>query len=366
MMKVCHMISGDLWAGAEVMALNLFRELQQYDDLTLSVIILNDGRLADEAVALGLSVNIVDEEKGGGIRHLTRCKKIVKDFSPDIIHSHRYKENLFASFLSMLCPGTNLITTQHGMPETTSEIASCKSRALSRANLFALKRRFDTVVAVSDDIRRMFLERHRFDKNKVRVIRNGINVVAQVSQRSFKGHFVIGSAGRLSPIKDFPLFVEIARNVLSKSENFRFELAGDGPEYEKIQRLIKEYGIEDKFILKGFVDDMDSFYQGLDLYLNTSVHEGIPMTILEAMGHGIPVVAADVGGVGEVIDDGIDGFLVRSRCPGDYVEKCLRFMDASLRERMNSSVQFKISNLFSSKSMAHQYYLLYEQLSYCN
>ena len=80
-------------------------------------------------------------------------------------------------------------------------------------------------------------------------------------------------------------------------------MAGEGPERSKLQALIQQYGLNETFVLQGHLDDRLPFYRSLDLYLNTSVHEGIPMSILEAMAHGIPVVAPNVGGIGEVINN---------------------------------------------------------------
>ena len=89
------------------------------------------------------------------------------------------------------------------------------------------------------------------------------------------------------------------------------------------------------FFLKGHQHDMASFYRGLDLYINTSIHEGIPMTILEALAHGLPVIAPAVGGIVEIIEDGKDGFLIDSRDPCRFAEKCLLLMEnCELRKTM--------------------------------
>jgi L-malate glycosyltransferase len=109
---------------------------------------------------------------------------------------------------------------------------------------------------------------------------------------------------------------------------------------------------------------MNSFYQGLDVYLNTSVHEGIPMTILEALSHGLPVIAPAVGGIVEIIDDGKEGFLIDSRNPHEFAEKCLLLKEnRELREKMSRAAREKAEQTFSAKNMAERYYQLYRRES---
>ena len=96
--------------------------------------------------------------------------------------------------------------------------------------------------------------------------------------------------------------------------------------------------------------------------MNTSVHEGLPMSILEAMAHGLPVIAPNVGGISEIIDDGIDGFLVNDRSPAAFAEQILKLQDVKLRRRMGEAAREKIHRSFSAQSMAAQYYKLYREL----
>ena len=87
---------------------------------------------------------------------------------------------------------------------------------------------------------------------------------------------------------------------------------------EKILSKIQEYGISDRFKLLGHLDDMEEFYSTIDIYLNTSHHEGLPMTIIEAMAHSVPVVAPEVGGFPEVVEHGKTGWLVKNRIASEF------------------------------------------------
>lgn len=361
-LKILHLVSGDLWAGAETMACNLLKRLKNYNDIDISVIILNEGRLAKELRLAGLTVHVIDERQNSFWEIFKKTRKIVIGCLPEIIHSHRYKENLLALLISGCLRGIKLVSTQHGLPEAYAKKPAIVQRFKTLAN-FSILSRFFTTVTVSGDILNSLIIRFGFRKENVEIIHNGIELPENVSSPNNTGEFVIGSSGRLFPVKDYPLMLEIARVVALKGvKNIRFELAGNGPEMPELKKMIAYYGLKADFILKGHVDDMESFYRGLDVYLNTSVHEGIPMTILEALSYGIPVIAPAVGGIIEIIDDANDGFLIDSRNPQDFAEKCMLLKDnIELRKRMAHAAREKAEQVFSAEKMADKYYRLYRR-----
>lgn len=157
--------------------------------------------------------------------------------------------------------------------------------------------------------------------------------------------------------------IEIAKETIKKSKNIIFQLAGDGPERSKLEALVKKYDLCQLFVFKGHLDDMTDFYRGLDLYLNTSVHEGIPMSILEAMAHGLPVIAPKVGGIQEILDDGDNGYLISGRNPSAFADKCLLlYNNRTLHKKMSIEAREKIIRNFSAEVMARKYYDLYHEI----
>lgn len=363
-LRIYHFISGDLWAGAETMAYNLLRRLKEYEDLDLYVILLNEGRLADELRSLGTAVHIIDEKQYSLPMILQKINKIAATSPPDIIHSHRYKENFLALLISLYSRRIKLVATQHGLPEYHARKTGIKQWLIIRMNFLVLSWFFNTV-AVSEDIRDVLVKRLGFRNNMVEVVRNGIELPVHPAAMRNTGQFVIGSSGRLFPVKDYPLMIEIARSVKTTgARDIRFELAGDGPELPALESLVQRYALDAEFIFKGHQDDMASFYRGLNVYLNTSVHEGIPMTILEALSHGLPVIAPAVGGIVEIIDDGKEGFLVNSRNPHDFADKCLVLKNnKEIWENNSRAARKKAELAFSAEQMAESYYRFYRKIS---
>ncbi|MBV5339644.1 MAG: glycosyltransferase [Deltaproteobacteria bacterium] len=363
-LSVFHIISGDLWAGAEAMAFNLLSHLKDYIDLDLVVILLNEGKLANNLRKIGTTVHVIDEREHSFLEILRRTRSIMQTSPPVLIHSHRYKENILATLAAGFNRDIKLISTQHGLPEVASECSTLANRITSKANFHILSRYFTRTVAVSADVKNALVKHYAFSKERVESIHNGIEIPDVTLSRQKTGTFIIGSSGRLFPVKDYPLMVEIAAAVVATNgEEVYFQLAGEGPERPAIEAMIQRYKLQDRFDLKGHQDDMDTFYRGIDIYLNTSVHEGIPMTILEALARGIPVIAPAVGGIREIITDGVEGFLIESRNPEAFAAKCLLlWKDNELRERMSKAARERAEAAFSAEKMAEKYYRLYRSI----
>ena len=362
MVKVCHIVSGDLWAGAEVMVFQLLKGLAACPDIVPSAIVLNEGRLAAEIRSLGIPIRVIDERVNSFPRILREAKEWLRSDPPDCLHSHRYKENLLAWLLNRGMKGVRLFATQHGMPEILGDKSGMKHRFVTRGNL-RLIRGFYRVVCVSRDVREMFLRKYGFPEEKTCTIPNGVEFpdpARRENRREAGDPFLIGSSGRFFPVKDYPLFVRIARVVKTSSAPIRFELAGDGPEVEEVEGLIRKFELGDTVSLKGFLHEMSAFYRNLDLYLNTSMHEGMPMSVLEAMSYGLPVIAPNVGGFKEIIDDGIQGHLIDGRDPEIFAAKCISlFEDRETLHRMGIAARAKVERDFSVERTIRAYRNLY-------
>lgn len=361
-MKVCHIISGDLWAGAEVMACHLLKELAGSPELQVDVLLLNEGRLSAELKGAGIAVTVLDEKH----HRFGTLLRLVHDHLDQgafhVVHSHRYKENLLA-LLGSAGGGAHLVTTQHGLPEQGAR-ASLVQSAKAHANFFLMRRFFGRTVAVSEDIREYLVSRLGFPPGRVAVVHNGIPVSPEAGAlpTGAPAPFCIGSSGRFFKVKDYPFMVEVA-NLVCRERDVTFRLAGEGPCRDEILAAVKRHGLEGRFTLTGHLDRMEPFYRGLDLYLNTSRHEGIPMTILEALACGVPVVAPAVGGIGEILADGVEGYLVKEREPAAFARRCIELVDdVRLRQDMSRAAHRKVLARFSAEKMAQDYLQVYREL----
>ncbi len=359
--RICHVISGDLWAGAEVMGLRLLTGLAGKKEVELSAILFNEGKLAREIRTLGVPIDVVDETRLNFLQIDKRFHEILMKFQPDIVHTHGLKENILGYLFSRR-PGREifLICTQHGLDEPQLGL---KWKLLSRANRYILSRKFKNIVAVSEDIRIALSGKYRLPAEKLVVVHNGTEIPVEIHDDKGNHPFTIGSAGRFFPVKDYPFFVEVAAEIHRFAKDVCFELAGEGPEFENISEQIHRCGLQDVFRLKGFMGNMSDFYNGLDLYINTSLHEGFPMSVLEALAHGLPVVAPKEGGIKEVVADELHGFLIEERDPKRFAEKCLViYKDRNLRRKMGTASREKVAREYSFQTMSGKYYELYNNI----
>ena len=277
-LRILILASGDLWAGAEAVVYQLARGLQEYTPTQVSAVYLNEGRLADLSRLAGVSTNTLDERLHGFASLVRQFAGLARKINPHIIHSHRYKENILAAMVSPFAGYPRLVTTVHGMSEVQG---SPRARTFSFVNNLLMKNVFTKVVAVSNDLQERLTLRNGVPKQKLTRIYNGMDLADHNAvSPGRQGVYTVGSAGRLVPVKDYDLMVDIAHAVCGNRRDVRFVLAGDGPELEHIRERVHAYGLDDRFELLGHVSDTGAFYSRLDLYINTSRHEGIPMTIL--------------------------------------------------------------------------------------
>jgi len=392
-LNILHIFSGDLWAGAEVMVFNLLRRLKEYPGVHLAAISLNEGILSSRLKSMGIVTHVIPENEFGFWRILERAKEVVSGKRIDVIHAHRYKENLLALLLRKGCqPTAALVTTLHGL----SEFYSPKDRLTGAVNNFCLRRYFSKVIGVSKEIERGLIGRYGYPQDAVDVIYNGIEVdndriihdtfqtihphtsplpsvlgrpTAAREKGAFYeaangGVFYIGTVGRMVPVKDYDLFIEIAAEIYRQRPNAVFSILGEGPLKSELEKRAVEMGLSDVFKFMPPVEDPFPYYRQLDLYVNTSRHEGIPLSVLEAMSCGVPVVAPAVGGLPEIISSEAEGSLVQQRTPENFARACLRLMDnPELRNRIGHRGQERIKAAFTAEKMGEAYYRLYKDIT---
>jgi len=216
----------------------------------------------------------------------------------------------------------------------------------------------------SQDIKNALIHDHSFNPTKVVIIHNGIDIPRVTSQKSPSDTVIhIGTVGRMVPVKEFGLFLEVAAEVGKHVPDVCFSILGEGPLKEELACKVKELKLDEKVRLEVPRADPSTYYASLDLYLNTSLHEGLPLSILEAMACGKPVVASKVGGIPEIISHGEEGFLVEGRDPQEFAKWCLKLIrDKELRILMGQNASKKVTSSFNSLYMAASYYRLYQSL----
>ncbi len=369
--RLLHIASGDLWAGAEMQLYSLLESLRDNKRFEISALLLNDGRLAGNLRNSGIETHIIPESEYGFRRIVTAAAAYAEKNKFDIIHSHRYKENILAAILKKRGLAKYLVQTVHGAGEPFTGLASLKSRVFSTLNDYFTRKYFDRIITVSDDLRRRLSK--RFPSAKLLTIHNAIEPRKLAIRRPPRqmrtelgipdDRFLIGSAGRMVPVKGYDRFIMMAKAIRDKSPKTGFILVGEGPQRKALMKIAAEQGLGDTIVFTGFRDDVYDIINSLDIFVISSLHEGIPMVLLEAMALGKPVVATAVGGIGEVIEDGISGMLVPADDLSALAETCLRLIaESGVRQSLSQQSRLRIEREFSTNTLRRRMIELYENL----
>ena len=353
--NVCHLISGDLWAGAEVQMFTVVTALNKAPELNVSAIVLNEGKLVSKLRKVGIEVKVIDESQYGFLQILRQAKKYLGGKNIDILHTHRYKENVIGALLKKGGSVRYIVQTVHGINEPLKWFKALKAKLYSSVNLYYTRKYFDKILAVSDDIRNTLGK--KVDSDKLDTIHNAINPAnIRITDTTEKIkhdlginsiEHIIGSAGRMVPVKGYSVFLDMAKIILAKIPGTMFLLVGDGPLMEELKIKARRMGIGDQVLFLGFRNDIIDIINCLDIFVISSYHEGIPMALLEAMALKKAVVATAVGGINEIIENDISGLLVAPGGARSLADSCIKVLnDIGVKERLGAEAVKRINNEF--------------------
>ena len=353
--NVCHLISGDLWAGAEVQMFTVVTALNKAPELNVSAIVLNEGKLVSKLRDVGIEVTVIDESQYGFLQILRQAKKYLGGKNIDILHTHRYKENVIGALLKKGGSVRYIVQTVHGINEPLKWFKALKAKLYSSVNLYYTRKYFDKILAVSDDIRNTLGK--KVDSDKLDTIHNAINPAnIRITDTTEKIkhdlginsiEHIIGSAGRMVPVKGYSVFLDMAKIILAKIPGTMFLLVGDGPLMEELKIKARRMGIGDQVLFLGFRNDIIDIINCLDIFVISSYHEGIPMALLEAMALKKAVVATAVGGINEIIENDISGLLVAPGGARSLADSCIKVLnDIGVKERLGAEAVKRINNEF--------------------
>ncbi|MFH0352546.1 MAG: glycosyltransferase, partial [Chromatiales bacterium] len=369
-LSVMHLASGDLWAGAEVQLYNLVRELHVRSDIDLKVVLFNHGVLEERLREAGVPTTVFDETTLGSPHLLWLLAKFMRRHRPDVLHTHRIKENVLGTLASLVCPGTRSIRTIHGAPEHGTSALQLRKSIPVLLDWLCARYLQQKIVCVSDHLRAIFDP--SIPDQKLAVVNNGIGI--ELVERAAGKDIVLPGArdslrvafvGRLAPVKRPDLFLEITKETRKVCPGrVSFYIIGDGPLHEPICEFIRTNRLAGSVHLLGFLPEVAPYLARMDLLLITSDYEGLPMSLLEAMCVRLPVVSHAVGAIPTVLGDGEFGFLVRTQKPQDYAKLIqLRLASPSVFTRKADLAYRERLPVYSACSMATAYVDLYRQVA---
>ena len=362
-LRVVHVASGDLWAGAEAQIAQLCRALASRDDINVAAILLNDGDLADRLRTLRIETHVLDEQHLTPLRIYHGMVSFLRRWQPDVVHTHRLKENILGSLAARSTRVRACLRTEHGAPEHRPRSWQIHKRALHRLDRWTAENLQQCVVAVSDELKESLQQ--AYPKSNIAVIPNGIDAkairdAAYPPVKLAPGCIHVAFIGRLVPVKRIDVFLRAAAELLQTGNaDYRFHVIGDGPLRQELEGMRRDLQLMEVCTFHGFQHDTPRWLASMQCMVLTSDHEGLPMTALEALALGIPVVAHGVGGLVPLLRDHHDCRLVDRQDPAAFAQAIRMVAMQSLPRESTPHLQDR----YECDTTARSYAQLYRSLA---
>lgn len=316
-------------------------------------------------------VAVPDGDLNGFQLMISRLVRIIKKVKPHIVHSRNWG-TIEAIPAARLAHVPVVIHSEHGYEVTNVHGMPLRQRLLRRA-VYPLANAF---VTVTNELRDYHASQAWVSAKRIRVIENGIDTQLYCARPSTRAEarqkleipenrFVVGTVGRLVAIKDHGTLLKAVENVARGGVNIHAVIAGSGPELNRHQQMVTSSdALAGRVSFLGAVQEVWQVLNALDVFVLTSLSEGMSNTLLEAMASCLPVIATGVGGNREVVEEGRSGWLFTV---GDEQELSNRLRalaaDANLRESFGTAARERVVRRFSLDRMVEEYRRLYTGLA---
>jgi len=300
-------IGKDKFGGGEKWMVHAAKELHEKGHC-VRIASKKNSRLLEYATQKGVPTTIIEIRADISPHKTLQIASYLKKHSIDVLICNLNKDVRVAGLAARIA-GTPVVIARHGM-------LLCSKKWKHKISLTKFT---DGIITNSRTIQETYHGYGWFKPDFVKIIYNGIDIPENVNPVDFASRFpgkkIIYSAGRLATQKGFRYLIEAAALLKKERDNLVFLISGEGKLASELQVQADTAGLHDSFVFEGFTPDIFPYLKGCDLFVLASLFEGMPNVVMEAMAMGKPVVATDVNGARELIDDGITGIIVPSHDP---------------------------------------------------
>lgn len=278
-------------------------------------------------------------------KHWKKLANLITDFQPDLVQANAGDTLKYAVFSKKLFHWKQPIIFRNA-----SEVGRYLKSPLQKSiNKFFYKN-VDWVISVSQASKKDIVKHFPFLRNKVDVVGVGLEEVGNAESRVLnpKGYKHIVHVGGFSFEKNHKALLQIFQLILKKQPHSHLHLVGDGPLKPEIEKLVKDYDLQDRVTFYGFVSDPLTYISAADVLVLPSIIEGLPGVILEAMICKVPVVAFNVGGISEILMDET-GFLIPQNDYDVFAKKTFEALDLDSNKLLEEAYNLVSSNYMNSK-----------------
>jgi glycosyltransferase involved in cell wall biosynthesis len=281
-----------------------------------------------------------------------KIKEIIQEFKPDIVHTHASKAGALGRRAAFACKVPVVVHTFHGhvFHSYFNPLKTNIFKVIERR----LARKSTGIIAISELQKQELSKVHKIcPEHKIKVIPLGFdlqkfrlnleeNRIAVRKKYDLKDDEVaVAIVGRLAPIKNHEFFLTLVESILSKGiEKVKFFIVGDGELKKEIEEKCKEINAKfgEKVFMTSWIKDIATFNAGMDIMCLTSDNEGTPVSLIEGQASSLPIISTDVGGVKDIVDEGITGFVIPKGDLNQFTEKmALLIENEEIRKKMSQN-----------------------------
>lgn len=351
-MKIMQIIPLLDLAGAETMCENLTNSLIKLGH-EVTVVSLYDYHsvITERMEKNGIKIIYLNKKSGLDLSLTFKLIKIFKEYKPDVVHSHLYAGK-YAHVAASICGISGKVYTIHN-------IAKNEAGKMNRTfNRFLFKKCHVVPVSLTEEIQKSVVDEYNIDFKDTPVVFNGVSMEKCHIKNDYNGNKRILHVGRFATAKNHEVLVKSIANLVESGHEVQLDLYGQGELKESIKDLVKKLHMENNINFCGLTDDIYSIMEKNDIFVLPSLYEGMPMTLIEAMGTGMPILASNVGGIPDMIENEKSGLLCEPTVDG--VVKGLERLIESEEDRKRYGENAVISSeKFSADKMAKDYYEIY-------
>ena len=357
-MKILQVIPSFLFGGGETMCENLCYALTALGHEVTAVSLSGERTAISRRMeSRGIRVLYLDKRPGLDVTMIPKLTRLFRDEQPDVIHTHLNVVK-YAAPAARLAGRSACVHTVHNMADKEETGIALK------ISKFLFRRGWAKPVALSPLVRQSIHQVHGLEEKDVPVIYNGIDLSRLLPKEDYGvGDTVtLLHVGRFEAQKNHKGLVEAFARLHQEEPQCVLHLLGDGELRGEIEQLVREKGLTDCVRFLGLQAEVPPYLHQADIFLLPSIYEGMPMSIIEAMGTGLPIVATAVGGVPDMLRDGEDALLVP--CDPEAIFRACQTLvsDMELRARLGTNAR-ENSTRFSAEYMARQYCRVYTNVA---
>lgn len=369
---VCHVIHALGVGGAEVLVDVMVRRLSEHYRCVVAV--LDEvGEIGEQLRADGFVVEHLQRQPGIDTKCAKRLDAFAKREGVGLLHAHQYTPFFQAMLSRGLLGSRPVLLTEHGR-----HVPDLPSRKRSVVNRLLLRKQ-DRLIGCGGAVRQALIDNEGLPAGRVEVIYNGVDLntfgtPAEGARQRLRTEFgfadtdfVAIQVARLHELKDHITAVKAIDEARKTTPNIRLLIVGDGDQQAAIEQEIQLRQLQNHVVLAGSRTDVANLLSASDAFLMSSISEGIPLTIIEAMAGRLPVVSTAVGGIPEMIEHDRNGFLANAKDSSSLAGSLVRLAESpSLCSRIGEAGRITAERQFSQDGMLSGYRRIYgEMLNDC-